>query len=117
MLEKELVDGETRVQRLEAEASVVPPTRLEKLDAEVSQLKAKLAMMEAEQPRLSHQDRSMIAHIGALIAKGASKLSTVESVEGQSRSPFMAALIFEADAKRRCVEANPYPSTVGNHVS
>ena len=59
----------------------------------------------------------MIAHIGALIAKGASKFSTVESGEGQSRSSLMAALISDADAKRRCVEASPYPSVVGNHVS
>ena len=66
---------------------------------------------------LHYQDTSMIAHIGALIAMGASKLSTVESVEGQSRSSLMAALISEADAKRRCVEANPFPSMVGNHVS
>ena len=51
VLEKELVDGETRVQRLEVEVSVVPPRSTE-LDAEVSQLKAKLAMMEAEQQRL-----------------------------------------------------------------
>ena len=51
VLEKELVDGETRVQRLEVEASVVP-LRSTELDAEVSQLKAKLAMMEAEQQRL-----------------------------------------------------------------
>ena len=40
------------MQRLEAEASVVPPIRPAELDAEVSQLKAKLAMMEAEQARL-----------------------------------------------------------------
>ena len=59
----------------------------------------------------------MIAHIGALIAKGASKLTTVESGEGQSRSSLVAALISEADAKRRCVEASPYPSMVENHVS
>ena len=45
VLEKELVDGETRVQRLEVEVYV-------ELDAEVSQLKAKFAMMEAEQQRL-----------------------------------------------------------------
>ena len=59
----------------------------------------------------------MIAHIGALIAKGASKFSNVESGEGQSRSSLMTALISDADAKRRCVEASPYPSMVGNHVS
>ena len=136
VLEKELVDGETMVQRLEAEASVVPPTRPAELDAEVSQLKVKVAMMEAEQARLRkgaaraphsermsdeapsvagippmprhaedveqrlidrncelksalhYQDTSMIAHIGALIAKGASKLSTVESVEGNGRPHF-----------------------------
>ena len=41
-LEKELVDGETRVQRLKAEVSVVPSTRPAELDAEVSQLKANL---------------------------------------------------------------------------
>ena len=35
---------------------------------------------------LHYQDTHMIAHIGALIAKGASKLSTVEPTEGQSRS-------------------------------
>ena len=164
VLEKELVDGETRVQRPEVEASVVPPRSTE-LDAEVSQLKAKLAMMEAEQQRwregaarslhaermtdevpsvagipplpqhaeeveqwlidrncelrsaLHYQDTPMIAHIGALIAKGASKFSTVESGEGQSRSSLMIALISDADAKRRCVEASPYPSMVGNHVS
>ena len=133
VLEKELVDGETRVQRLEVEASVVCPRSTE-LDAEVSQLKVKLAMMEAEQQRLRegaarslhaeqmtdevpsvagipplpqhaeeveqwfidrncelrsalhYQDTPMIAHIGALIAKGASKFSNVESGEGQSRS-------------------------------
>ena len=153
-LEKELVDGETRVQRLEVEASVVLPRSTE-LDAEVSQLKAKLAMMEAEQqclregaarllhaermsdevpsvagiPPMPHhaeeveqwlidrncelrsalhcQDTHMIAHIGAL----------VEPTEGQSRSSLMTAFITEADAKRRCVEASPYPSMVGNHVS
>ena len=66
---------------------------------------------------LHYQDTHMIAHIGALIAKGASKLSTVEPTEGQSRSSLMAALISEADAKRRCIEASPYPSMVGNHVS
>ena len=55
--------------------------------------------------------------IGALIAKGASKLSTVESMEGKWRSSLMAAVISLVDAKRRCVEANPYPSMVGNHVS
>ena len=37
---------------------------------------------------LHYQDTSMIAHIGALIAKGASKLSTVESVEGHGRPHF-----------------------------
>ena len=62
-------------------------------------------------------DTSMIAHIGAFIAKGASKLSTVEPVKGQSRWCVLAALTHEADGKRRCFEANPsYPSMVGNHV-
>ena len=144
-----------RVQRLEAEVSVAPSTRPAELDVELSQLKAKLAMMEAEQacwregvvrapnsermsdapsiagiPPMPHhaeeveqwlidrncelrsalhcQDTHMIAHIGALIAKGASKLSIVEPTEGQSRSSLMAALITEADAKRRCIEASPY---------
>ena len=48
--------------------------------------------------------------------QGASKLSIVEPTEGQSRSSLMAALVTEADAKRRCVEASP-TSMVGNHVS
>ena len=138
-----------------------PTTRSAELDAEVSWLKAKFAMMEVEQARLRegavraahsermsdeapsiagippmphhaeeveqwlidrncelrsalhYQDTHMIAHIGALIAK----LSTVEAVEEQSRSSLMAALISEADAKRRCIDASPYPSMVGNHVS
>ena len=107
-----------RAQRLEAEVSVAPSTRPAELDAEVSQLKAKVAMMEAQQahlregvvrepnaermsdapsiagiPPMPHhaqeveqwlidrncelrsalhwQDTHMIAHIGALIAKGA----------------------------------------------
>ena len=47
VLEKELVDGETKVQRLEVEGFVVLPRSTE-LDAEVSQLEAKFAMMEAE---------------------------------------------------------------------
>ena len=50
---------------------------------------------------LHHQDTSMIAHIGAFNAKSASKLS----ISGRtSRSSLMAAL----NAKRRCVEANPF---------
>ena len=56
--------------------------------------------------RSAPPDTSMIAHIGALIAKGASKLSTDEPVEGQSRSSLMATLISKADAKRRCLETH-----------
>ena len=67
---------------------------------------------------LHFQDTFMIAHNGALIAKGASKLSAVEPVEGQSRSSLVAARTSEADAKRRCLEANSsYTSMVGSHVS
>ena len=65
VLEKELVDGETRVQRLEVEASVVRPRSTE-LDADVSQLKAKLAMMEAGQQRLREGAARSLMQSGVL---------------------------------------------------
>ena len=49
-----------------------------------------------------------VARVGALVAHGSAKMATFAEdvpMHGQGKSSMVAALIGQADAKRRCVEA------------
>ena len=64
-------------------------------------------------------DSVTVTRVGALVAQGSAQLaSLVQGMQpvgdGQARSSVMAALVDQANAKRRCVEV--VPSTLGNHV-
>ena len=54
-------------------------------------------------------DSATVARVGALVAQGSAQLASLVQgmqpvCDGQARSSVMAALIDQADAKRRCVE-------------
>ena len=57
---------------------------------------------------LEFADAATMARVGALVAQGSAKMATFAQdvlMHGQGKSSMMAALIDQADAKRRCVEA------------
>lgn len=68
---------------------------------------------------LESGDVATVGRVGALVAHGSAQLASfVQGMQivgdGQARSSLTAALIDQADAKRRCVEV--VPSTLGNQV-
>ena len=66
--------------------------------------------------RLEFGDAATMARVGALVAQGSAKMATFAQdvpMHGQGKSSMMAALIDQADAKRRCVEAT---QPVGSQV-